>query len=1033
MGVRRERVILELEDHLSTGMAKAAASTALLARSLDSLDGSAVDVDKSLPAASRDTDTLGQSSRRTSSDINQLTGRMALLARVGATVGPAFAPISAVAVAGIAGLTSQLGFASVGALSLMVASQGVGDALKAVNDAALEPTAANLDKAAAAMERLAPQAQAFVSRFQELRPVLADLRDSAASGWFPGLTQALDSLEDAAPRLERILFAVSSAGGDAIASGADSLAGERWADFFQFIEDEAPDAISALSRSVGSLAHGFAELWMAFDPVNDDVRDWLVDVANSFDDWATGLDQTEGFSEFLAYVSENGPKVADAAGAIANAVLQIGEAAAPLGGPVLEGLTAVADAIAAIADSPLGTPIMTAVTAISAASLATRAWSASLGALGTKSQLAGVGIVGLVASTNAFQTAFEKVADLRVDSSSLTRDLEALADGRITKNFDNLFHTFQDIDNLGMAKANPIGWVTDWDPTGAEAAEKNIKAIDEALAGLVESGDSETAARAFKELEAAGKDAGKSTKELAKLFPEYATAIDNTVEPTKRAAVEVNTFAQKVERGKIAMQESRKAARESGAAFISFSDDIAGSEFSLSGWLKAFEAQVKALANFRDNIQTLRDKGLKGSIIDQLIEQGPAAAQAVEGLANSAEGIKRLNRAAREGRREIRGMGEDAAGAEAELRGLGKAKARPTVTLQAESFNAKMRSISADLRATDKKKTTPKADLNKRPFDATLGRLKGALTSTTRLGTTPKATLTGVSAVEAQLSNLTRTRTVTIRTAMQNLFADGGLVRGPGGPRDDVIPAMLSNKEYVVNAAAVEHYGVGFFDAANAKRLASGGPADDRNATRSWVPAGNLSVRAADEATAALHGLAREARSSSASLGRLRSRRESLMSSRSSLSSSASSGLTRDAWGGDEWSDGDPNSILRGDIANARAFARAASVLKAKGVKGNALADILDDGDPVKAQRAASMSEAKLIEYNRLFNVRTSTVTRAGNYAGNASYGAAISQISRQVASLERAVRGEHREDRRSAKKGVGTAARSRSRGYVKP
>lgn len=33
-------------------------------------------------------------------------------------------------------------------------------------------------------------------------------------------------------------------------------------------------------------------------------------------------------------------------------------------------------------------------------------------------------------------------------------------------------------------------------------------------------------------------------------------------------------------------------------------------------------------------------------------------------------------------------------------------------------------------------------------------------------------------------------------------FADGGMVRGPGGPRDDKVPAMLSNGEYVINADA---------------------------------------------------------------------------------------------------------------------------------------------------------------------------------------------------------------------------------------
>lgn len=37
-------------------------------------------------------------------------------------------------------------------------------------------------------------------------------------------------------------------------------------------------------------------------------------------------------------------------------------------------------------------------------------------------------------------------------------------------------------------------------------------------------------------------------------------------------------------------------------------------------------------------------------------------------------------------------------------------------------------------------------------------------------------------------------------------FAAGGMVSGPGGPRDDKIPAMLSNGEYVVNAGATKRF-----------------------------------------------------------------------------------------------------------------------------------------------------------------------------------------------------------------------------------
>ena len=46
--------------------------------------------------------------------------------------------------------------------------------------------------------------------------------------------------------------------------------------------------------------------------------------------------------------------------------------------------------------------------------------------------------------------------------------------------------------------------------------------------------------------------------------------------------------------------------------------------------------------------------------------------------------------------------------------------------------------------------------------------------------------------------------------------ADGGIIRGPGGPRDDRIPAMLSNGEGIIRASSVGLFGEPFFNALNA-------------------------------------------------------------------------------------------------------------------------------------------------------------------------------------------------------------------------
>lgn len=60
-----------------------------------------------------------------------------------------------------------------------------------------------------------------------------------------------------------------------------------------------------------------------------------------------------------------------------------------------------------------------------------------------------------------------------------------------------------------------------------------------------------------------------------------------------------------------------------------------------------------------------------------------------------------------------------------------------------------------------------------------------------------------------------------------NTFASGGYVTGPGGPTSDVIPAWLSNREFVQPASTVDYYGLTFMEALRRKqipKMAAGGP-----------------------------------------------------------------------------------------------------------------------------------------------------------------------------------------------------------------
>jgi len=84
--------------------------------------------------------------------------------------------------------------------------------------------------------------------------------------------------------------------------------------------------------------------------------------------------------------------------------------------------------------------------------------------------------------------------------------------------------------------------------------------------------------------------------------------------------------------------------------------------------------------------------------------------------------------------------------------------------------------------------------------------------------------------------------------------AGGGYVTGPGTGTSDSIPAMLSNGEYVVRAAAVAKYGLAMLHRINAGRYARGGP------VRRYAAGGAVAATAATVATGSADTLAQVAR-----------------------------------------------------------------------------------------------------------------------------------------------------------------------------
>ncbi|WP_162529941.1 hypothetical protein [Nocardioides caldifontis] len=642
MGVRNEAVRLSLIDDFSSGMAKAVAQTALLNRELNSLSGQSVVTARVSKNFARDTDSIARSANKADTSINQLTGRLRFMAQAAAALGPGLLPIGAVGIPAVTGLANQLGVAALAGGSLVLAFQGVGDALEAVNEASINPTAENLEKAREAMQQLSPATQDLVTRLQELRPAMQALRDASAEGAFPGIIAMFDSLETRGDEVTAIFHNIASAAGELAADAGADLASERWTAFFEFLATEAPRTLTTLGQTIGNLTHGLAELWMAFTPLNNDFSNWMLDASRSFDEWAAGLSQTEGFQEFVAYVRETGPQVAETFGAMAEAVIQIAQAAAPLGGPVLAGLEAVANVVATIADSDLGGPIMAGVLAWgvltravesykavaasafgqkfgrvvgsltevttaqdrarqSAASLATQAdrTSRSLSLIG-KGLMAG----GVLAALGLLDDAFDDLFNRDLDTSTLSRSLEAFAArGQVLGTIRDVWgadlaglnNDLDTLDNNYVRFFDTLARPLPGDGTATEQAESNFRKLDEALASLVEGGNADQAAAIFDQLASKAAEGGNSATQLMGQLEQYGIALENAGD----SASNVNVSSANAVEGMMEVSSAAQRARDRVAALNAAMEALSGF-FDKRAAIRNYEA---ALDDFRKGLR----------------------------------------------------------------------------------------------------------------------------------------------------------------------------------------------------------------------------------------------------------------------------------------------------------------------------------------------------------------------------------------------------------------------------------------------
>lgn len=333
----------------------------------------------------------------------------------------------------------------------------------------------------------------------------------------------------------------------------------------------------------------------------------------------------------------------------------------------------------------------------------------------------------------------------------------------------------------------------------------DIKRVDEAIAGMVEDGNVEAARSLFEDLRTSWVQGGGD----AQVFETYMTDANNALKEAGSAAGSgANSYATMEE----ALAGIEEEARETEAALNELRDAILNlNEVGINAEQAAINLQ-RSLNDMADAAANA-DASLGGANAESLtlreaylgVEQ--AARDSAAAMIDNGATAEEATAAYMEQRQAIIesrvAKGEDKAVAEAwadaVLGSAGEAKAA------IEAYSRKVKEV-------------PK-------------------TVNTRVYVDASGAYRSVDSLVAYINSRTATMTVNERTIYTSsvqsggrgrlTMASGGPVFGPGTGTSDSIMARLSNGEYVMKAAAVDHYGYGLMNALNSMKLpkfASGGP-----------------------------------------------------------------------------------------------------------------------------------------------------------------------------------------------------------------
>lgn len=145
-----------------------------------------------------------------------------------------------------------------------------------------------------------------LSAFKEdYAALVKDMEKPVLEVFASGLTAITGILDLARPMIENVTDSIKKMMDGLNANlKADDVKG-----FFKFLSDFAGPALETVGSAVGNFVVGLFNMMAAFGPLATETQNSFLTMSESFRSWSAGLSENKGFQKFSAYVSENMPKI----------------------------------------------------------------------------------------------------------------------------------------------------------------------------------------------------------------------------------------------------------------------------------------------------------------------------------------------------------------------------------------------------------------------------------------------------------------------------------------------------------------------------------------------------------------------------------------------------------------------------------------------------------------------------------------------------------------------------------------------------